>query len=547
MFFDQKLNALMHLFKLSNSKLARGINVDPSLISRWKSGERQMSTTSPHVPAIASYFLRLNTYHYQRDYLDQILKQKLGQGEQVSEAKRIHALAEWLISHEPLALPEMSGNREQSTRSADIIQGLAGLVSGSVQNSAVSAAAMPLPSMAAIESAAGQPGNRQQHEIFEGHQGLRQAALKLMYQVIHSILPLEMLLTSEDDITWLIEDPVFLKQWAYLLRLILQQGHRITVIHVVNRKQSEILSALAQWTPLHLAGNIQSFYHPGYSEQDVRRTLFLIKDQAAVVGYHTGSQDPADLTFYYTDIQTVRHYTRVFNTFLSNCRPLFSVFSQRNLRSFLDQLLELRMQAGTVYNIRQHFNAMILTPDLIQQILPSSPMVSVSNRQLLSAIRMQVDTFFASLTKNRTVDILPFSIIEQIRRTKALPLTSASFFNQDAAYLRGEQMLLYLQNLIAVLKAEDNYELYFSPGVTELETLRTNIMLKEGKAAVFSSPAFDQPNPLTIMINESNILQTLSIFFDDFIGQIPSHLCSKPDVIHLLESLVYELKAKPAR
>lgn len=78
MYFEQKLNALMHLFKLSNSKLARGINVDPSLVSRWKSGERQMSPASPHVPAIASYFLRLNAYHYQREFLDQILKQQLG-------------------------------------------------------------------------------------------------------------------------------------------------------------------------------------------------------------------------------------------------------------------------------------------------------------------------------------------------------------------------------------------------------------------------------------------------------------------------------------
>ena len=97
MYFEQKLSALMHLFKLSNSKLARGINVDPSLISRWKSGERQMSPNSPHVPAIASYILHLNAYHYQRDYLDKVLHKKLGSSDRVSESSRIHALSEWLV------------------------------------------------------------------------------------------------------------------------------------------------------------------------------------------------------------------------------------------------------------------------------------------------------------------------------------------------------------------------------------------------------------------------------------------------------------------
>ena len=77
MYFDQKLKGLMQLFKISNSKLARGINVDASLISRWKSGDRAMSANSPHVPAIASFFLRLNAYHYQKQYLDFILKNRL--------------------------------------------------------------------------------------------------------------------------------------------------------------------------------------------------------------------------------------------------------------------------------------------------------------------------------------------------------------------------------------------------------------------------------------------------------------------------------------
>lgn len=545
MYFEQKLNALMHLFKLSNSKLARGINVDPSLVSRWKSGERQMSPASPHVPAIASYFLRLNAYHYQRDFLDQILKQQLGSNDHFNEARRIHALAEWLISSEPLSLPDMADSSEQVARSARLIQSLAGLMAGPLQSVPDAAITPELPNPSRFDRTEDLHGAVRSYEVFEGRSGMRQATLLLMTHILKSDVPLEVLLTSEDDLTWMLENPEYTRQWAQLMRQILHQGHSVTVIHAVNRKQSEILTALAQWTPLHMEGSIRSFYHPAQADRDVRRSLFVVRNHLAVVGYHMPSQGQDDLTFSFSDPQTVAHYTRIFNAWLSNCRPLFSVYSQRSIRQFLEQLREARMQEGTYYSIRQHFSAMILPPDQLMQLLPMTG--SQTSKQIQSALSAQVDSFFSSLKNSRTVDILPFSIIDQIRRERALPLTSASFFGQDAFYIRGEQLVLYLQNLIAVLKTEEHYELMFSPGVTDLEKLRVNIALKEGTAAYFSSPMSDQPNPITIVLSENYILQTLGFFFEDFIEQIPEGLSSKPEVIRLLETLLHELRSRPQK
>lgn len=40
MHFSEKFELLMRLFKVSNKRLAGYLNVDPSLVSRWRSGER---------------------------------------------------------------------------------------------------------------------------------------------------------------------------------------------------------------------------------------------------------------------------------------------------------------------------------------------------------------------------------------------------------------------------------------------------------------------------------------------------------------------------
>ncbi len=77
--FRDKLILLMDLYKVSNSQLARGINVDASLISRWRSGQRVMAANSPHVTKIAEYFVQFNAFEYQRQYLDDLIP-SYGQG-----------------------------------------------------------------------------------------------------------------------------------------------------------------------------------------------------------------------------------------------------------------------------------------------------------------------------------------------------------------------------------------------------------------------------------------------------------------------------------
>ena len=70
MAFHQKLNLLMDQFHISNSKLSKELNVDASLVSRWRNGQRIPSTRSAHLPIIASYFLTQHGYSYKSGTVD---------------------------------------------------------------------------------------------------------------------------------------------------------------------------------------------------------------------------------------------------------------------------------------------------------------------------------------------------------------------------------------------------------------------------------------------------------------------------------------------
>jgi hypothetical protein len=98
-----------------------------------------------------------------------------------------------------------------------------------------------------------EPGEESVYEKFKGITGRRQAVLNFLTEIVQSDKKQELLLHSEDDMTWLTGDRQFTLIWASLLKQIIESGHSITIIHVVNRQRDEIMNALTYWMPLHLA------------------------------------------------------------------------------------------------------------------------------------------------------------------------------------------------------------------------------------------------------------------------------------------------------
>ena len=55
MTFSEKLSSIMVLTGMTNSKMARALNVDPSLVSRWRSGSRRPEWDSEQMTLLAEY------------------------------------------------------------------------------------------------------------------------------------------------------------------------------------------------------------------------------------------------------------------------------------------------------------------------------------------------------------------------------------------------------------------------------------------------------------------------------------------------------------
>ena len=536
MYFDQKLRGLMQLFKISNSKLARGINVDASLVSRWKSGERAISETSPHVPAIASYFLKLNAYHYQKEFLDYILKSRLPENLSNDMGRRIHALADWLISDEP---PEFSTKPEKPHSPAitkNIIASIAGLMSG--HNSNV------LPKEAATASnlnlSETVSGFSSRYERFEGMAGRRQAVLGFLLDIAESETRHDLLLTSEDDMGWLTGDRQFTIIWASLLKQIIESGHSITIIHVVNRQREEIINALSYWMPLHLAGSLKSYYFPRYTEQPVKQTLFISRGHSAVAAWSTQDSE-IQQTFVYHEAETVRLFESIFETHLSQCKPLFSVYTRKNCTALLETGLVLRKKPGNMFNIRNNLNSLLIDQAMLGSLEEEDSNTGM-NPEIVSQLSDHRQVFLENLANEEYYDIIPLGLLDKIQRTGQSEVDSCLMCLNRPLVMNAMQTEALLQSMIDTLKSYDHYNVYLSEHVPGLEDVNVNITFKEDSFALFSPGSRQKKESVSIMLREANILRSLSYYFDDYIQHIPTVQRQKQDVIFRLEKTINYLK-----
>lgn len=537
MYFDQKLKGLMQLFKISNSKLARGINIDASLVSRWKSGERTMSPSSPHVPAIASFFLGLNAYHYQQEFLDYILKHQLPDNLIQDDSRRIHALADWLVSSEPFNLDAALQKPQSPAHTQNIIANIAGLMNTD-----------RLPKLPDIPNDNGSinrispnPGTASTFEKYEGIEGRRQAVLNFLIEIVKSDRKQELLLHSEDDMTWLTGDRQFTLIWASLLKQVIESGHAITIIHVVDRQREEIMNALTYWMPLHLAGQINSYYFPRYVDNPVKRTLFIAKGKSAIAAWNVNDND-GSTTFLYRDLDVVQTFESIYEAHLSQCRRLFSVFSRHNSMQLLDSGLELRNKNGTVFNMRSQLNSLLLPVDRLTKTLERN-LINPNKEQMIDKLLEHRELFFRKLRDEVYYDLIPIALLDQLEVFGRAEVDSCLLCLSEPWIMDSESTILWLEATIDTLKKYENYHLYLSDQTPGLEDINVNIVYKENNGALFSPSTSGQKQPISVLLNEANILRSLSYYFDDFIQKIPTVQRQKDDVIDRLEQILARLKS----
>ncbi len=497
--FANRLTLLLRQFNISNAKLAKAINVDPSLVSKWINGKRVPASNSMYILQIAEYFLKNLHDTYEQPLLLELLSAEFPQLNLQVYAVRRQALIDWLRGEEDSLRTHIK----------------------SLERSATNGSQSQFP----IETGS--------YELYKAREGRRQAVINFLQAVLASPERVELLLMSQEDIRWITEDQDFLNQWISLLHQVIKSGHQIKIVHTVNRDISQIAAMLKYWIPMHLTGQVESFYHHKYEDLALFKTVFIASGIKAILSLSTFKQNDSDYTLQFTDPAVLGLLEDYFKTYLSQCQPLIKVFSGDEMQQVFAQMIAAQSKPGNFYTLRNHLTSLTMPTTLFARLLKHSRLDEKQKEAHIKLHREWKEVFLQSLNYHKFREICPVTAIDVNLNDPVYIYPGSEFFLLGSLHLEASDLKEHLEHIIDLLENYDNYELILFNTQTPLLHGQFSLTYKEDYYAMVSS---NHDESYIIETIEGNTLHAFENYFDNIYQQIPINNRSKAWVINKLKS-----------
>ena len=296
--FGERFYAVLEISELSNIALSRKAHVDPSLISRYRSGLRSPASNPDIAELLSSVLFKT-----------------------ISESGRIEALSNLMnIPRENVNEEALSGWLCESALNSDTSFASTEKLLGALESHMIPTRNdLSNEDLLLLSEPISEP-----KALYKGYKGLREAVIRFLKEAERDHAK-ELLLFSNQNMEWMMEDPVFLRKWALLMGKCIKGGTKIRIIHNIDRHLEEMNSAIISWLPLYMTGMIEPFYSTLSTGTLFSRTIFLNPGISCINASLTAGTE-RDASYHYdTDRSRLDEMYVQFMGILNNSKPLVTV------------------------------------------------------------------------------------------------------------------------------------------------------------------------------------------------------------------------------
>jgi transcriptional regulator with XRE-family HTH domain len=525
MSFEVRLTRLMDLFNITNKELASACNVDPSLVSRWRTGQRFPSQKYNQIQQIANFFLSVNIDVQQRQSLQEILSiQKL---HSPLLEHPINLLSSWLFENRHSLSNEQLNNELSQTNTRKLVAP----INYDFNSATLEKARSGLPLTAQT---------KREFHVFHGNSGKRKAALVFLQKALSIDNATDIYIFSDELVQWWLEDQLFQVQWVSYLKQIVMKKHRIHLIHNVNRNKEEFASYMSLWLPMHLVGSINSYYYPVYVENPIKETYMVIKNLIALESRSTFLTPKENICLVFEDRDTVDMIESLFLGRLVNCKPLIQVYKEQDQV----QLLQLYLQSVSAeYNViamHHHINSLFLPESVFEK--HCAHWTYTKKRDYMQFISEWKKTQYHMLSKKSFIDVFPFETLQDISISTTYSHYDPILFVDNIITLTKEEIIIALQTMLNALKRFHNLHVYLFMKDSTQPELNINIEYRENHSAVFTTN-FQTVTPyIGLFSNEGNLMQTFGYQLNKLLATIPSSFRNRNETIKQINQALHQLE-----
>jgi hypothetical protein len=455
---------------------------------------------------MSTYFARQCSEQYQREAILKLLHNPVGMfhdSEYASE--KIH---QWLLAEEPSKPGAIPG----------FLNGISKIQwdgEASIKKTAL------FPDQKALSSGV---------HLYYGLNGKREAVLRFLSTVSRTEEPGTLLLYSDESMDWLIEDLRFLESWKTLLSSVVLQGNHIKIIHTVSRDLNEMLEAISKWMPLYMTGAVEPYYYPKKRDGLFKRTLFIAPNKAAVTSTSMDGMTDKALNLLIQDNRAIEALKEEFFEYLSLCRPLMHIFTNRQREAYTDTLLAFEQKTSDSIVSTNSLSLGTMPIDVAKNFIGRS---RISDKiGFLKLFQKGKSVFEGSLKKNIFREIIQIPDISMLKNGKARAFFFSIPESEGLTYTLDE----YRKHLQSVIYFLENFENYHVSLINRQTAPGYEIFVKEDLGVILLKT--DSPQ-LAFAISESNMTAAFWDYLNILFHESNS---SRREVLHQLKQTVKSME-----
>lgn len=300
--FGSRLDSLMDTAGLTNIKLSRLVNVDPSHISRFRNGLRAPKSNPELIDKMCRVLFDYAVKAGNRNSIIELTG--IAANTSISDDMLYEHMNNWLCDF----------STSDITAVHDMLMTIDNIPS---YNFSCHISADSILTDTDIND------NRCE---YTGNSGLQEAVIRFLGQVLHCNAP-EILLYSDMNMDWLTE-PSYINNWRSLMSAVIRNGTRIKIIHNIERDTSELIVSIKNWLPLYMSGAIEAWYSRAENGNRFSHTLFLCPDIACISCFGPYGTENSYLYEYYTDSLHLNNSLNIFNHMLEGSNVLVNTSTE---------------------------------------------------------------------------------------------------------------------------------------------------------------------------------------------------------------------------
>lgn len=363
--------------------MARALHVDASLISKWKNGDRVLSSKSVYFDDVIDFLLQKST-----ETMHETLKDAL-------------------LSLYPNIVFENETQIEQYLR-----------------HSLCNKKHFPTPNHSSLIT---NNTNALSTLLFEKNSGRRESVAKLLHVAEAMDTCGELLFIDNEEFQWLVEDAEYAIHFSKRLENLLHKGFQVIFVLHYSVKHADFSNFFHLCSSLIFHRNTTWYCNSYYDDTILRFSIATLNDAISLLGFSSDLTTSSTMVF--DDQSVVLTHKAIAQQIIDHANPLFRTYTINNSIKLLKEL-SVYGQSGTVYSCLPSPVFLLCKESLLREILLDNNIPSETIEKCVTlnkSIRKFASGYFTSGHRNYNQPfILIFRLEDFLNRMKQEHLRSRS-------------------------------------------------------------------------------------------------------------------------